>query len=362
MVYLYHKAAYDPLMDLFCSDLRYDVAVSQTSDVTRKYGLFNKSESTKTLIDSLQKDVRISDEKEHFDIVIVPDVVDEKRYGNTLLCMLYHGLTFTKTVTSRELEKHKPNKYHIFAESEYAVKQLEESGSLNNSEVYNIGYPKLDLLFQTKVFNKEKLLKSLGLDLNKKTVLYAPTYKPTSVYKLKDAIFEATQDYNLIIKLHHYVWQGKYARHSQHRIFEKRIKKYSHAVIIPNDSYNIVQYLFIADTLISEASGAIAEFLATGKIGVIYEMNDKQLYHSDGQKLLVEDRKKFLKDSFVHISTPNELSAGIAKALNPSQHMISAAKKDRDKYFYKLDGNASVRTKTLIEKLFAEGTHLNIVN
>ncbi len=362
MAYLYHKAAYDPLLDLFCSDPRYDVAVSLTSDITRKFGLFNKNESNKTLIESLKNNVRISDEKEQFDIVVVPDVVDEKRYGNTLLCMLYHGLTFTKTVTSRELEKHKPNKYHIFAESDYAVKQLEESGSLNNSEVYNIGYPKLDLLFQTRVFNKDKLLKSLGLDINKKTILYAPTYKPTSVYELKDAIFEATKDYNLIIKLHHYAWQGKYARHSQHRIFERRIKKYSHSVIIPNESFSIVPYLFVADTLISEASGAITEFLATGKIGVIYEMNESQLHHSDGQKLLVEDRKTFLQDSFVHISTPNELSAGIKKALNPSTKMINAAKKDRDKYFYKLDGKASVRAKTLIEKLYSEGTHLNIVN
>ncbi|MBU0528488.1 hypothetical protein KKF86_01855, partial [bacterium] len=73
MVYLYHKAAYDPLIDLFCSDPSYDVAVSHTSDVTRKYGLFNKNESKKTLIESLQKNVRISDENERFDIVIVPD-------------------------------------------------------------------------------------------------------------------------------------------------------------------------------------------------------------------------------------------------------------------------------------------------
>jgi CDP-glycerol glycerophosphotransferase (TagB/SpsB family) len=362
MFYLYHKAAYDPLIDIFSSDSQYDVAISLTNDITRKFGLFDKKESNNNLIESLQKNVRISDEKEQFDIVIVPDVVDEKRYGNVLLCMLYHGLTYTKTVTYRELEKHKPNKYIIFAESEYAVKLLEKSGSLFNSEVYKIGYPKLDSLFQTGLFDKEKILQSLGLNINKETVLYAPTYKPTSVYELKDAIFEATQHYNLIIKLHHYAWKGKYARHSQHKIFERRLKNYNHAVVIPEEYYNIIPFLFIADTLVSEASGAITEFLATGKIGVIYEMDDKQLLHSDGQRLLVENRKNFLKDSFLHISAPNELNAGIAKALNPSQKMINAAKKDRSKYFYKLDGIASVRAKALIEKLYDAGTHINIVD
>ena len=362
MFYLYHKAAYDPLINIFSSDSEYDVVVSLTNEVTRKFCIFNKKESNQTLIGSLQNNIRISDENEQFDIVIVPDVVNEKKYGNTLLCMIYHGLTFTKTVTYRELEKHKPNKYIIFAESEYAVKQLEESDSLHNSEVYKIGYPKLDPFFHTGLYEKEKILKSLGLDINKKTVLYAPTYKPTSVYDLKDAIFKATKNYNLIIKLHHYAWKGKYARHSQHKIFERRIKKYNHAVIIPNESYSILPYLYIADTLVSEASGAITEFLVTGKIGVIYNMNDDQLRHTDGQRLLIEARQKFLKDSFVHISSPDELSEGIAKALNPSQKMINAAKKDRDKYFYKLDGKASLRAKIMIEKLYAEGTHCNNVN
>ncbi len=362
MLYLYHKAAYDSLIDIFSSDSQYDVAISLTNEVTRKFGIFNKKESNKILTGLLQNDVRISDDDEHFDIVIVPDVIDEKKYDKALLCMFYHGLTFTKTVTYRVLEKHKPNKYIIFAESDYAVKQLEKSGSLYNSEVYKIGYPKLDPLFQTGLFDKENILNSLGLDSNKQTILYAPTYKPTSVYELKDVIFETTKNYNLIIKLHHYAWKGKYARHSQHKIFERRIKKYDHAVIIPFESYSILPYLYIADTLISEASGAITEFLATGKIGVIYNIDDDQLRHTDGQRLLVEESQEFLKDSFVHINSPKKLRAGITKALNPSPEMIKAAQKDCTKYFYKLDGKAALRAKTMIEKLYNEGTHFNIVN
>ena len=41
---------------------------------------FNKKFSNESLTKTLQNNMRISDENEHFDIVVVPDVVDEKKY------------------------------------------------------------------------------------------------------------------------------------------------------------------------------------------------------------------------------------------------------------------------------------------
>ena len=73
--------------------------------------------------------------------------------------------------------------------------------------------------------SRDKILQSLGLDPKKPVILFAPTYKPTCIYDLKDAIFEATTEYNLIIKLHHYSWLGKYASDRQHKIFEQHTDK-----------------------------------------------------------------------------------------------------------------------------------------
>ncbi len=359
MFYLYHKTAYDSLIEVFKKDPRYDVALSLTDENKRVFGIFTKKLSYKYLKEFESQGYRISDEKEKFNIVIVPDVVRESDYGQTLLCLVYHGITFTKTVTFRELKKHKTGRYMIFAEGDFSVQQLHKSGSLFQSEVYKVGYPKLDTYFKNKDNDREKIISSLGLDPKKKTILFAPTYKPTCAYELKDAIFEATKNYNLIIKLHHYAWRGKFARHSQHRIFERRILKYSHAVIIPPDQYSILPLMTAADTLVSEASGAVTEFLATGKIGVIFDLNHELLKHSDGEPLLTIDNRTFLKDSFVHLSHPDELKEGIQKALHPTKEMIEAAKKDRDYYFYKLDGKASERVKTEIERLYKEGTHFN---
>ncbi len=354
MFYLYHKAAYDPLMKLFESDPKYDVALSLTHEIERAYGLFDIDQTQKYLQKFEKESHRISDENEQFDIVFVPDVVDEKKYGDALICLIYHGITFTKTVTYRELKKHDNYRYIIFAEGEQSLLALNVSGSIGNSEVFKVGYPKMDPYFIDGTYNRNDILISLGLDPAKPVVLFAPTYKPTCLYDLKDEIFEATKEYNLIIKLHHYAWMGKYAPHRQHTIFEDRIHQYPHAKIIPKDDYNILPLLFAADILVSEASGAITEFLATGKTGIIYNLDQKSLKHSDGEALLGFDNREYLKDSFVHINNSMELKAGIDRALYPTIEMKNAQKIDRDKIFYKLDGKASNRVKQTVEVLLSE--------
>ena len=268
MFYLYHKAAFDPLIELFENDPKYDVALSLTHEVERTFGLFDKDQTKKYLQKFDEEGHRISDENEQFDIVFAPDVVDENKYGDALLCLIYHGITFTKTVTYRELKKHSNYRYVIFAEGEQSVQSLNASGSIGISEVYTVGYAKMDPYFTEGNYDRNEILNSLGLDPEKPVVLFAPTYKPTCLYDLKDAIFDATEDYNLIIKLHHYIWMGKYASHKQHKIIEDRIKQYDHAIIIPKDDYSILPLLYVADTLVSEASGAITEFLATEKTGI----------------------------------------------------------------------------------------------
>ena len=231
MFYLYHKAAYDPLIELFERDSKYDVALSLTHEVERTFGLFDKNQTKRYLHKFEKEGHRISNENENFDIVFVPDVVAEKKYGDALLCLIWHGITFTKTGIYRELKKHTDYRYVIFAEGDQSIKSLMASGSFGNSKVVKVGYPKMDPYFTAGNFDRDKILQSLGLDPKKPVILFAPTYKPTCIYDLKDAIFEATTKYNLIIKLHHYSWLGKYASHRQHKIFEQRIKQYNHAVI-----------------------------------------------------------------------------------------------------------------------------------
>ncbi|HKI46140.1 MAG TPA: CDP-glycerol glycerophosphotransferase family protein, partial [Balneolales bacterium] len=358
MFYLYHKAAFDPLIRVFEADPNFDVYLSLTHEIERKFKVFEIDKTQKYIEQFRQAGHQISDENEQFDIVICPDTLNESLYGKTMLCFVNHG-TGIKNVLFRNLEKHKAHHYNIFVEGQYRVDALEQSGSLHGSEVFKVGLPKLDPIFQDGFFNRDVMLTALGLSPEKQTVLFAPTYKPTCIYDVKDAIFAATQEYNLIVKLHHYAWMGKFAHHSQHKIMERRISRHDHAVLIPKDDYNIIPLMAVSDTLVSEASSTVFDFLATGKHGVIYDLPHDKLVHSDGQPLLNIDNRIFLKDAFVHVGSPEELEAGIHQALYPTDAMISAAATERNYYFHQLDGRASERTRDEILRLYHEGTHLN---
>jgi CDP-Glycerol:Poly(glycerophosphate) glycerophosphotransferase len=358
--FVYHKAAFDPVIELFRADPRFDVWFALDEERMRRFGILNLPYRPAIVESWIRDGYRFTTEKRGFDVVIAGDTVrDAAAYGRTLLCFLNHG-TGIKTILYRNLAKHRETRYQIFVEGPYRVERIRASGQLGRSEVQLVGLPKLDHYFQGRFADREGLLRQWGLDPSRPTVLFAPTYKPTCLYEVKDALFEATKDRcNLVIKLHHYSWMGKYAPHEQHRIFQRRVRRHHHAVLLPMEEYNIVPWMAAADTLMSEASSTVFDFLALGKTGIIYDLSGDSLRHSDGMPLLDEDNRSFLREAFVHIQRPGELGDGITRALAPTATMRESADRERDHLFYRLDGQAGSRMKARIEELLAEGGHEN---
>jgi len=356
--YVYHKAAFDPVIDLMLADDRYDVWFSLEYEKKRKF-FFDFPFRAPVISEWEKLGYRFTEKTDGFDIVITGDTLRNSTvYGNTLLCFLNHG-TGIKNILYRNLQKVPDDKYQIFVEGKHRVDSIARHNPDIKSEVHLIGLPKLDYYFQGRYDDTQSLLEKHGLDPDKKTVLFAPTYKPTCLYDIKDDLFEQTREFNLIIKLHPYSWMGKYAPHKQHKIFEHRIAKYNHAVLLPFDIYNIVPYYAAADTLISEASSTVFDFLALGKTGIVFDLPCDKLTHSDGQPLLEIDNREFLKDAFIHIESGNQINDAVKMAQNPSEAMKVHANTYRDKLFYKLDGRASRRMIDVIERLFKEGGHEN---
>ena len=347
--YLYHIPAVAPIIELFAEDDKYDVAFQISLDFEYKLGIFRKRIPQSNFNIYFPSNVRSVKQGDEFDVVFGTDVIDASKFRNALLCMVYHGPTFNKTVTYRELRRHAENRYIIFVESRFTANKLTESKSIGNSEMVVVGFPKLDPYLNNR-YNQDTVLDELGLDSNKKTILYAPTYKPTSIYDLYSEIFYATQSHNLIIKLHHYSWMGKYASRNQNRLFRKQLDNFEHAILMPQDFYNIIPLYAAADTLISEASGALIEFLITEKMGIVYDLPDKDITRSNSESLLSNNRD-YLQDKFIHISSPQELQSAIDSALNPNERQIEKIKDYKNKYFFKNDGKASERIKSYIDNL-----------
>jgi CDP-glycerol glycerophosphotransferase (TagB/SpsB family) len=244
-------------------------------------------------------------------------------------------------------------RYQIFVEGDYRADKIRQAGVQGVSTVHKVGLPKLDPLFWPGYPSRTAILQRLGLDPGKPTVLFAPTYKPTCIDVVRDQILPETKGYNLIIKLHHYSWRGKYAPHWHHTLYERAVTQYRHAVLIPVDDYNILPYLYAAETLISEASSTMFDFLALGKIGIIFVLSHEQLRHHDGETLLTEDPQHFLQGAFVHIYHPSEIREAVGTALRRDPERLRVARRYRDYFFYGLDGNASQRIKATIERVLA---------
>jgi len=356
--YAYHKAAFDPVIELLKDNDKYDVWF--TLDLEKKRYFLIDRPFRGPIIDKWEKEgYRFTRETKGFDIVITGDTLrNAPDYGRTLLCFLNHG-TGIKNILYRELAKVPDDRYQIFVEGQHRVNSLNKSGRLGKNEVHLVGLPKLDYYFQGRYADRERILEGLGLDPNRKTVMYAPTYKPTSMYAIKDDLFTQTREYNLIIKLHPYSWMGKYAPHKQHRIYERRVRQYNHAVLLPFDEYNIVPYYAVADTLISEASSTVFDFLALKKFGIIVSLPCDKLKHSDGEPLLEIDNRHFLKGAFVHINTGKQIKDAVEQALHPTPEMIKQADVYRQELFFKLDGQATRRFVDRMEQLYNEGGHEN---
>ena len=357
--YAYHKAALDPVIEYLMNDDKYDIWFSLDME-KKRYFIFDLPFRNKIIDEWKKLGYRFTKETRGFDIVISGDTLrNSKYYGKTMLIFLNHG-TGIKNILYRNLAEVPNDKYLIFVEGQHRVDSLKNSPSLGKNEVHLIGLPKLDYYFQGRFDDKSRLLKKWNLDPDKKIILFAPTYKPTCMYEVKNDIFEQTKDYNLIIKLHPYSWMGKYAPHKQHHIYERRIKKYPHAVLLPFTELNIVPYYALADTVMSEASSTVFDFLAFRKFGIIYDLTCNKLNHSDGEALLEIDNREFLKGAFVHINYGKQIRQAIEQSINPTREMIEQADKYRERYFYMLDGKATERFVHKMEKLYYEGGHENI--
>ena len=340
-----------PLYREMSNDPAYDISLFIGKDQKRFLGLFLISEKNRILSNLIKQGYQVTDQTSGFDVVVCGDALkNPERYGDVLRVHLDHGVGI-KTLRIRNIVKQKNYHYHVFLEGQYWYDYIRSLGWENKADFYITGIPKLDPFFWENYYDNNELTKKLKLDPRKKTVLFAPSYRPSCIEFIKMKVIDLLPEYNLIIKLHPYSWGGKYAPHSQHRFYEKLAKKNVGLFLIPKEDYDIYPYLNLADTIISDTSSVINEFLALGKFGIIYELPYKQLTHSDGMPILSIDPKEWLKGAYPHISSPEALTEAVALALNPTDEMKQKLDEYRNYFFTGLDGKSSQRVKAKIDEL-----------
>ncbi len=350
----YHFNALYPLYYQFRADPNYEVYFRIGKDPAKLLGLFKLSRK-KQITDRLNDPgIQVTEETSGFDAVVCGDALEKpERFGAALKIHVDHGVGI-KTTRIRNLAAQKDHRYHVFLEGQYWYDYIKSLGLENIADFYLLGIPKLDPLFWPHRFDNQQLISDLGISPEKKNVLFAPSYKPSCIDAVKAEIAQLAQDYNLIIKLHPYSWSGRYAPHSHHRYFEKLAAGNKDIYLINKDDYDIYPYLALADTVISETSSVINEFLALGKFGIIYLLSNYKEVHSDGMEVLSIEPEKWLQEAFPHIESPAQLISAVESALNPTEQMIVKMNEYRNYLFTGLDGKSSQRVKAKIDQLLQE--------
>lgn len=340
-----------PLYKAMAEDTDYELSIRVGKDPKQILRIFDLPQKNRIKSAFIQQGYRVTDETLGFDVVICGDALHKpERFGDCLRIHVDHGVGI-KTLRIRNVQRQKDFRYHVFLEGQAWYDFIQSLGWKDIADFYITGLPKLDPLFWQGFYDKKSMIKNLELHPKKKTVLFAPSYNPSCIEYLRDKIIELIPQYNLVIKLHPYSWGGKYAPRSQHRLYERLAKQYQEVFLIPKEEYDIYPYLVLADTMISDTSSVVNEFLALGKFGIIYVLPNEKLNHSDGMPKLSVDPAKWLEGAFPRMNEPEELHQVVEAALNPSDEMKKRLASYRDYFFTGLDGNASYRVKAEIDKL-----------
>ena len=356
--HLYHLPQFDPVIDLLSRDDRFQIFHS-TAAVNKKEEreLCLNILATKpgTMIYSESEEERAKMMKElDLDFFVCGwsrYELDEYISEKTLAGMIYHGIG----VKPSYWRDNHPRLNIRFVEGIYRMDQLRSHGV--DKELVLTGFTKLDPLFSQNPSFDEKLAQSLGLDPSKKTILFAPTFYPSSLERFGMKLGEYTQNYNVILKPHMWTYFldkfGEYNLVPQRNLAYDLADKFSHIKLLGPEVYNITPYYKISDILLTEASSTIYEMIALEKPVIVNRFYRLKLSHKIFRyrlfkKRLSKEMNKDINNFCFEMKRARDLPQVLDTAFNENHKRLNIVREYQKKMLYKLDGKASERVRDTI--------------
>jgi hypothetical protein len=177
-------------------------------------------------------------------------------HGVTVL--IYHGIGTKSCYYEDDLAD-----FDIrFVEGEYRRRELDSRSPNRKQDRPVVGFSKLDPAVYFNPTEREASLISLGLIPSRKTILYAPTYYPSSIELMNRDFPDELSDFNIIIKPHQFSYSDKYKKQ---RLLMEHWKGYDNVYLAKPEDFDILPFFSISDVMISDESSAIFEFAALGR-------------------------------------------------------------------------------------------------
>lgn len=231
----------------------------------------------------------------------------------------------------------KAKRYNLF--DVYFVASEAQVKSSRERDIYttkSIGYPKIDKAFNGEISQAslERLRKKMQLNPAKKTVIFTSTWDVADLSALKRWIYrvgELKNEYNILLTAHTWTRQ-KYID------YLKSIEG-THYL----ESFDITEWLMIADVFVGDYNSLIGEFCALDKPIITFRVPESDR--------TVPEVYKMIADISIQVDTFDELPLAIERCIqNPDEKQEARARANRT-MFHALDGKAGLRAAKYISEI-----------
>ena len=231
--------------------------------------------------------------------------------AKTRTALLYHGIGVKQCYYDAELMAMDVR----FVEGEYRQRELMQR--YPDATMKATGFAKLDPLFDADESQPALDIAKLGLDPSRPTILYAPTYYPSSIECLPADLPARLAGCNLIVKPHHFTFTKKRYRHQLERL--RQWNRYENVWLSSVADVSLLPMMASADLLVSEASSALFEFAALDKPVVWCDFYYRRWNHRGPLGFRLDRRldrtiEKY-RDIAAHAKSPEELPEVVAAEL-----------------------------------------------
>ncbi|MDP2562538.1 CDP-glycerol glycerophosphotransferase family protein [Psychrobium sp. 1_MG-2023] len=219
-----------------------------------------------------------------------------------------------------------------------------------NDTFVQVGYSKLDPMYQDTETGLD--FSALNLDPNKQTILYAPTFNPSSLECFPDDWPRDFANYNVLIKPHTFTYTRE--QYKKQRAKLAKWSTYPNAYVASEQDLSLLPFMKHADILLSEASSTLFEFAALDKPVIV--CNFFKLKWSYRGPFRYRFEKRFGKDNVLyqdiglHVQGYKELLKAIPQQLaQPQEYQAQRTQYTHD-HVGPTDGLASKRIVQYIEQ------------
>jgi len=193
------------------------------------------------------------------DVIFFANPYEKAKELNALTVFLEHGIGAKSTSFFSSIEY-----FDVYiAEGIQKYNRVKNLYPQYEDKLALVGFSKFDEIVNFTEEQKDKLFKKYGLNKKKKTILYAPTFFPSSIEKMADDFPNEFNEYNIWVKPHYLTYERK--KYKNHLKKFKIWEQYQNCTILPLSEYSLIPFLATSNVMISDESSAMFEFASLNK-------------------------------------------------------------------------------------------------